>query len=111
MQTILRLLFPDVPVCPKNCKGAFHQWLSRKGRDYTDLMVPTAIRQPERPRALAAKEKLVRKRYQKLGDLTEINGTITNKVTHLSNWWTELTLSIRIMVAGEDAEEADLKIW
>lgn len=43
-----------------------------KKRDYSDFMVPTAIRQPESHRALAAKDKLVRKRYQKLGDLTKI---------------------------------------
>lgn len=46
-----------------------------KRRDYIDLMVPTAIRQPENQRALAAKDELVRKRYQKLGDLTEIIST------------------------------------
>lgn len=56
-------------------------------------MVPTAVRQPESHGALAAKHKLVRKRYQKLGDLTEIINTITNRVTNLSNWWTELTLA------------------
>lgn len=43
-----------------------------KKRDYADFMVPTATRQPESLRALAAKDELVRKRYQKLEDLTKI---------------------------------------
>lgn len=55
-------------------------------------MVPTAIRQPESHRGLAAKDKLVRKRYQKLGDLSKIISTVTNKVTNLANWWMGLTL-------------------
>lgn len=71
-------------------------------------MVPTAIRQPESHRALAAKDQLVRKRYQKLGDLTKIISPATNKVTNLTNWWTGLTLSVHIMVVREETEEADL---
>lgn len=61
-------------------------------------MVPTAIRQPESRRALAAKDGLVRKRYQKRRDLTEI---IANKVTNLTNWWTELTLCVHLVVVRE----------
>lgn len=68
-------------------------------------MVPTAIRQPESRGALAAKDGLVRKRYQKRKDLTEI---IANKVTNLTNWWTELTLCVHLVVVREEAEEADL---
>lgn len=60
-------------------------------------MVPSAVRQPESHRALAAKDKLVRKRYQKLGDLTKIISTITNTVTNLTNWWSEQTLFVQIM--------------
>lgn len=64
-------------------------------------MVPTAIRQPESRRALAAKDGLVRKRYQKRRDLTEI---IANKVTNLTNWWTELTLCVHLVVVREEAD-------
>lgn len=78
-----------------------------KRRDYADFMVPTAIRQPESHRALAAKDKLVRKRYQKLEDLTKIITTITDKVTNLTNWWSELTLTVHTMVVREQTEEAD----
>lgn len=79
-----------------------------KKRDYSGFMVPTAIRQPESQRALAAKPKLVRKRYQKLGDLTKIICTIANKVTNLSNWCTQLTLSVHTMVSGNNTEDADM---
>lgn len=72
-----------------------------KKRDYTDFMVPSAVRQPESHRALAAKDKLVRKRYQKLGDLTKIISTITNTVTNLTNWWSEQTLFVHIMAVRE----------
>lgn len=49
-----------------------------KKRDYTDLTFPAAVREPESCRALAAEDELVRKRYQKLRDLTEI---ITQSLT------------------------------
>lgn len=76
-----------------------------KKRDYTEFMVPTATRQPESSRALAVKDKLMRKGYQKLGDLTKIISTVTNKVTHLSDWWSELTLSVHNMVARKVTQD------
>lgn len=70
--------------------------LSKKG-DYTDFMVPTATRQPESLGALAAKDELVRKRYQKLEDYY-------HKVTNLTNWCAELTLSVHITGVREEAD-------
>lgn len=61
-------------------------------------MVPTGIMQPESHGALAAKDKLVRKRYQKLEDLRQIINTGADKVTNLTNWWTQLTLFVHLMV-------------
>lgn len=73
----------------------------KKKRDYNNCLVPTAVRQPESRRALATKHKLVRKRYQKRGDLTEIITTITNEVTNLSIQRAELTLSLHIGLIGK----------
>ena len=67
-------------------------------------MVPTATRQPESHGALAAKGKLVRKGYQKLGDLTE---DYYHKVTNRTDWCTERTSSVHSMALREETEQAN----
>lgn len=49
----------------------------QKRRDYSDLTVPTATREPESRRDLAAEDERLRTRDQNLEDLTQIRNTMT----------------------------------
>lgn len=95
----------DTKKASSACKEAFHQWLSEKRGITLTSWFPLPSGNL-RASSFNCQRLAHENKIPETEGFTEIISTIVNNVTNLTNWWTEMTLFVHLMVAGEHPDEA-----